>query len=282
VAKLGDVKVRNLRQPGRYGDGLGLYLNVSPGGSKSWVQRIVIDGRRRDLGLGGYPTVGLAEAREKAMANRRAVREGRSPVSGMVGRRNSSNTETASSQIVPTFSEAAALVHAQNGDRWESPKTKNNWWQRAELYVLPSLEDMPVDKVGREQVLSILEPVWTTKPETARRIRLIIKTVMAWAMAHGHVEVNPAGEIIDAALPPMPKVKAHFRALPYAEVAGAVEAVEASTSMPSTKRAFQFLVLTAARSGEVRGATWREMDLEKALWTISASRMKGRREHRVP
>ena len=183
---------------------------------------------------------------------------------------------------IPTFRETAAFVHSQNSEKWESAKTKNNWWQRAERYVFPVIGDMTVDRIGRTEVLGIVEPVWTEKPETARRIRLIIKTVMARAMAHGHIEVNPAGEIIDAALPAMPKFKAHFEALPYAGVATAIEAVESSTSYLSTKAAFRFLVLTAARSGEVRGTTWGEVDFDRAVWNIPASRMKTRKEHRVP
>ena len=282
MAKLTVVKVKNLRQPGRYGDGQGLYLNVAPGGSKSWVQRIAVDGKRRDLGLGGYPIVGLAEAREKSVANRKAVREGRTPVAERGAKRGDAKGAPAQVPGIPTFREAAVIFHATNGARWESAKTRTNWWQRAVRYVFPAIGDMPVGQIGRTEVLGILEPVWTEKPETARRIRQIIKTVMAWAMAHGHVEVNPAGEIIDAALPAMPKFKAHFSALPYPEVGRAIEAGEASTSFPSTKLAFGFLVLTAARSGEVRGATWGEVDFDKALWTISAARMKTRKEHRVP
>ena len=148
--------------------------------------------------------------------------------------------------------------------------------------MFPAIGDTPVDRIGRTEILEILTPVWTTKPETARRIRLIIKTVMAWTMAFGYINVNPAGEVIDAALPAMPKVHEHFKALPYPDVSAAIEAVEATTSFRSTKLAFKFLVLTAARSGEVRGATWDEIDFENALWTIPAARMKMRKEHRVP
>ena len=117
--------------------------------------------------------------------------------------------------------------------------------------MFPAIGDTPVDRIGRTEILEILTPVWTTKPETARRIRLIIKTVMAWTMAFGYINVNPAGEVIDAALPAMPKVHEHFKALPYPDVSAAIEAVEATTSFRSTKLAFKFLALTAARSGEV-------------------------------
>ena len=281
MARLTAIKVKNLKFPGRYGDGNALYLNVAPGGSKSWVQRISVDGKRRDLGLGGYPTVSLAEARDLAVANKRAVRQGDTPVSAK--KTNIQAAKKASpAPGIPTFRDAASIVHTLNGAKWESAKTKNNWWQRAERYVFPAIGDMPVDRVRGTEVLEILTPVWTAKPETARRLRLIIKTVMAWAMAYEYVTVNPAGEVIGAALPSMPKVKAHFRALPYPEVGAAIKAVEASTSFPATKLCFRFLVLTAVRSAEARYAAWDEIDSDNSLWTIRASRTKTRKAHRVP
>ena len=281
MARLTAIEVKNLKIPGRYGDGNSLYLNVAPGGSKSWVQRISVDGKRCDLGLGGYPTVSLARARDLAVANTRAVQQGHNPVS--VKRTNGQALKKAA-QVpgIPTFRDAASIVHGLNSARWESAKTQNNWWQRAERYVFPTIGSMPVDRIGCTEVLNILTPVWTAKPETARRLRLIIKTVMAWAMAYGYVTVNPAGEVIDAALPSMPKVKAHFRALPYPEVGAAMKAVEASTSFPATKLCFRFLVLTAVRSAEARYATWDEIDPDNALWTIRASRTKTRKGHRAP
>ena len=208
--------------------------------------------------------------------------EGHNPVSAKKTDRAASKVVPTPAPGVPTFREAAAVVHDLNSAIWDNVKTRNNWWQRAERYVFPAIGNMPIDQIGRTEVLDVLTPVWTTKPETARRIRLIIKTAMAWRLAYGHITINPAGEVIDAALPPMPKVKEHFKPLPYPEVGAAIETVEASTSFAVTKLAFKFLVLTAARSGEVRGATWDEIDFDNALWTIPAARMKGRKEHRVP
>ena len=182
---------------------------------------------------------------------------------------------------MPTFREAAAIVLKMNAATWENARTESNWQHRAELYVFPVIGDTPIDQIGRVEVLGILTPIWTEKPETARRVRMIIKTVMAWASAFGYTSVNPAGEVINAALPKN-QHRRHFRALPYAEVADALAAVEASTAFTSTKLAFRFGVLTAARSIEVREATWDEIGLENAVWTIPASRMKMRREHRVP
>ena len=276
------LAVKNLKKPGRYGDSGGLYLYVAPNGSKSWVQRISTGGKRRDLGLGGYPSVSLAEARGRAVANKAAVREGRYPDTSQNGKKRSASAKAELANATPTFRKAAGMVHALNAAKWDNSKTTSNWWQRAERYVFPAIGDVPLDQIGRTEVLDILTPVWTVKPETARRIRLIIKTVMSWGMAYGYVTVNPAGAVIDAALPPMPKIKEHFKALLYPEIGAAIKSVEASTAFPATKLAFRFLVLTAARSGEVRRATWDEIDMGNTLWTISADRMKSRKEHRVP
>ena len=151
-----------------------------------------------------------------------------------------------------------------------------------ERYAFPILGNMRVDRVSRGDVLDVLTPIWGTRPETARRIRQRIRTVMRWAMAYGFIETNPAGEAIDGALPPMPKLKAHFRALPYREVGVALETVEASKASIASKLCLRFAVLTAARSGEARGALWSEIDRDGALWTIPAGRMQGGMEHRVP
>ena len=270
MAQLTAAKVKAVTSPGRYGDGAGLYLNVAPGGSKSWVQRIVISGRRRDIGLGGYPTIGLAEARSLSAANRIAVSGGRDPVAEK--RRPPK----------PTFKEAAHQVHKANLPRWRNRKHAAAWIRTLERFAFPAFGNMPVDQIKRADVLAVLTPIWGSRPETARRVRQRIRTVMRWAMAHEFVENNPAGEAIDGALPAMPKIKAHLRALPYQEVPAALELVEASHSSISAKLCLCFTVLTAARSGESRGAVWSEFDLDEALWTVPAERMKGGLKHRVP
>ena len=275
MATLTAIKVKTLKLPGKYGDGNGLFLNIAAGGSKSWIQRITVDDKRRDLGLGGYPVVTLAEARTAAAENKASIRQGNGPVE--VSRAKAKKADT-----MPTFKEAAFSLLAMNGPKWGNPKTAKNWLQRAERYAFPMIGDTKVNRIDRTAVLGILTPIWTTKPETARRIRLIIKQTMSWSMAYGHIQINPAGEIIDAALPSMPKVKEHFAALPYPELSEAIKAVDASTAFPATKLAFKFLVLTACRSAEVRGARWEEIDLDNALWTIPGARMKMDKDHRVP
>ena len=267
---LSATRAKALKDPGRYADGGGLHLYISKAGGKSWVQRITIDRRRRDIGLGAFPSVGLAQAREKAADNRAAVAEGRDPVAEK------------HSPAMPTFREAARAVHAANKPRWRNDRHSASWLQTLERHAMPVIGNTPLDRIDRGAVLRVLTPIWTTRPETARRVRQRMRTVFRWGMAHGFMESNPAGEAIDGALAPMPKVKAHHRALPYQEVGRALETVEASQSSMFAKLCFRFLVLTAARSGEARGATWDEFDLQGEEWRIPPQRMKAGMEHRVP
>ena len=268
---LSATRAKALKDPGRYADGGGLHLYISKAGGKSWVQRITIDRRRRDIGLGAFPSVGLAQAREKAADNRTAVAEGRDPVAEK------------HSPAMPTFREAARAVHAANTAQMAQRQgTVASWLQTLERHAMPTLGNTPLDRVDRSDVLRVLTPIWTTRPETARRVRQRMRTVFLWGMAHGFMGTNPAGEVIDGALPAMPKVKAHLRALPYQEVGAALEAVESSQASVAAKLCFRFLVLTAARSGEARGATWDEIDLQGQEWRIPSWRMKAGMEHRVP
>ena len=264
------TRVKALREPGRYSDGGGLHLYISKAGRKSWVLRITVDGRRRDIGLGGYPSVSLARAREKAVDNRAAIAEGRDPVAEK------------HAPAMPTFMEATFAVHEANKPRWRNPRHIAGWIQTLERHAMPALGNKPLNRIDRGDVLQVLTPIWTTRPETARRVRQRMSTVFKWAMAYGFMESNPAGEAIDGALRPMPKVKAHFRALAYQDVGSALDKVEASQASIAAKLCFRFLVLTAARSGEARGATWDEIELEDQVWRIPSHRMKANKDHRVP
>ena len=183
---------------------------------------------------------------------------------------------------VPTFREAAERTFEANKPRWRNGKHTATWWQSLERHAFPILGDMPVDQIGREDVLRVLSPIWGVRMETARRVRQRIRSVLKWSMAHGHIDHNVAGETIDGALPPMPKVKNHLRALPYAEVGELIEAVQQTQASLAAKWCLEFLILTAARSGEARGARWSEIDLEAAVWSIPPERMKAHAEHRVP
>ncbi len=270
MGKLTVTRVRSLSRPGLYGDRDTLYLAIAPGASKSWIQRIAIDGKRHDIGLGGFPLVSLAEARDKAFENRKLARAGGDP---LTAKRRAT---------VPTFREAAGKIFEANRPRWRTAKVEKNWTQQLERHAFPVLGAMRVDRIGRDDVLRVLTPLWTTKPETARKLRQRIRATLRWAQAHGYVEFNVAGEGIDGALPMMPAVREHDRALPYPEIAAALETVDASGVSLAARLCLRFLVLTAARSGEARGATWDEIDAVRREWRIPARRMKAGVEHRVP
>ena len=270
MGKLTVAKVKSLSEPGRYGDGGTLFLNIAPGGSKSWIQRLTIDGVRRDIGLGGFPLVSLVEARDKAFENRKLARASGDPLAAK--RRVK----------LPTFREAAKRTFEANRPRWRSEKVAKKWWQSLEKHAFPILGDKRLDRIGREDVLRVLTPLWTSRPEQARKLRQSIRTTMSWAQAHGLVETNMAGEAINGALPAQPAVKEHLRALPHREVATAMETVEASRASLAAKLCLRFTILTAARSGEARGALWSDIDLEACEWRIPANRMKAGVEHRVP
>ncbi len=279
MERLTALKAKALVKPGRHGDGDGLYLSISHSGSKSWVQRIVVNGRRRDLGLGPYPAVSLAKARLFAQENRSAVAEGRDPVAEKQRERDAIRNPAPS---IPTFSEAAARVIELRRPTWSNPKHAAQWQATLETYAFPVVGCKPVDAVTVADVLDVLTPIWTGKPETASRVRQRMETVMDWVVAQGHRLDNPAGRSLLKVLPKTQRLKQHHRALPYAQVPGAVMQVRESTAVISTKLAFEFLVLTATRSGEVRKAEWGEVDWETKTWEIPAARMKARRPHRVP
>ena len=270
MGKLTATRLRALKAPGMYGDGEGLYLKVGRGDARSWIQRIKYGGRRRDIGLGRFPDVGLAQARAAAARNRELISSGGDP---LVEKRRAN---------VPTFREAAEQVFEANRPGWRNAKHAVTWRQSLERHAYRVIGNMPVDAIDQQDVLRVLTPIWSTTPETARRVRQRIRTIFKWAQAHCFVEYNPAGEVIDGALRPMPKVKNHLRALPYQEVGGLIEAVRQSRASLAAKWCLEFLILTAGRSSEARGAAWSEIDMDTAAWTIPAARMKANAEHRVP
>ena len=279
MGKLTALAARALSKPGRRGDGDGLYLNVAPSGSKSWVQRIVIDGRRRDMGLGPYPAVSLARARAIAHDNRTAVAQGRDPVAEKQEAREAARRPAPS---VPTFAEAAARVIELRRPTWSNAKHAAQWESTLATYAHPVIGHKTVDSITPADAMAVLTPIWTTKPETASRVRQRMETVMDWAITHGYRLDNPAGRSLLKVLPPVKRLKEHRQALPYVQVPGAVALVRECTADIPTKLAFEFLVLTAGRSVEVRAAEWSEIDREAAAWEVPAARMKARRPHRVP
>ena len=265
--------VRTVTRPGRYGDGMGLMLWVKPGkpgnmGGKSWVQRLTIRGRRRDIGLGSALAVSLADARKAAFQNWVIAKAGEDP------------TRDAAA---PTFAEALESVIEMQRGVWKGDgKSEHQWRSSMAAYVLPRLGRRTVDQIDTADVMAVLLPIWTEKRETAKRIRQRIGAVMLWSVAQGHRTDNSAGDAIGSALPRNGARTAHQRALPYSAVADALKAVKAARAWPLAALCLEFLTLTAARSGEARLATWDEVDLDAAVWTVPPERMKGGRAHRVP
>ena len=266
---------KNVNTPGRYGDGRGshgLYLRVHATANgrigKSWGQRIRVNGRVTCLGLGSYPVVTLARARGKALANRRAVEEGRDPRRGGMA----------------TFRELAEKVIRLHAKSWKAgSKSPGQWRQTFRDYADPVIGDKPVSEITRSDVLAIVGPIWHDKPSVAEKVLRRVGIVLRYAVAQGLVEHSVAdASALRAALPKANGVPKHYKALPHGEVAEALARVRASDSPDAARLALEFLVLTACRPGECREAEWAEIDLEAATWTIPAERMKANREHRVP
>ena len=268
--------VKTINQPGRYGDGRGghglsLLVKATSTGrlSKSWAQRLRLDGKPFLIGLGSYPTTTLATAREKALSNARMVAEGNDP-----------RTPVAA---IPTFAEALETVIGIHRENWkDGGKTENLWRRSLETYAVPTLGHKPVSEITSGDVLAVLVPIWAHKRPTAMKVRRRVSAVMNWAIAESHRGDNPAGDAITAVLPRAGHTTTHQRALPFAAVGPAVATIRDSHAWPATKQAFEFLTLTATRSQEVRLADWGEIDLTSATWTIPENRMKAGREHRVP
>ncbi len=261
---------RKVSRAGYYCDGHGLYLVVQPSGSRNWMQRLVIRGRRREMGLGAFPLVSLKQAREMAFANRQVARGGGDP---LADRRRD--------RAMPTFAEAAERVWTNKRPDWRHPRHARDWISSLRLHVFPRLGRTSVSDMTSADVLEAVGHVWHVRPATARRLLQRISAVMKWTVAMQFRTSNPCDSIA-AVLGRQQYAIRHMPALHHAEVAAAIRVVYASGATTPVKLAFEFLVLTAARSGEVRGARWAEVDLPGRTWTIPAARTKAMREHRVP
>ena len=270
--RLSAVRVRSLTKAGRYLDGNGLYLNVQPSGAKRWFLRVVVMGRRRDFGLGGLSVVSLAEAREEATKLRKIVQQNGDPLAEREKEKS----------IVLTFKEAAREVHKIHSATWKNDKHKKQWITTLENYVFPTFGSLHVDNIGTPEILSVLNPIWLTKPETARRVRQRIHTVLEWAKASGFRSGDNPVDGISKILPKQPVSKKHHTALPYKEVPIFIKSLRSINAEGIAPLAFEFLILTATRTSEVLNATWDEINLEDKTWTIPDSRMKNKREHRIP
>lgn len=270
MGKLSATGVRAATRPGLLGDGDGLFLVVGKTGSKSWIVRVQKHGRRRDIGVGSASKVPLSKARERARQIREWVEDGLDPV-----------FEKRKAAGIPTFKEASKKVVELHRKTWRNEKHEAQWLRTLEMFAWPTLGDIRVSEITGPMVRNVLAEIWLTKPETARRVRQRIGAVLDWAYASGYREAEAPMRSISKGLPRQPKKgDQHFAAMPYAEVPAFMPRLRERESF--SRLALQFAILTAARSGEVRGATWDEIDFDAALWTLPAERMKAKREHVVP
>lgn len=267
------VKAKAIKEPGRYSDGNGLQLVVKASGAKSWILRVQHNGRRRDIGLGSFSDVGPAEARERAVETRKVIRGGGDPT----GLKNDSGRI---SGRPTTFRELATSYHEDRKASWKNAKHREQWLSTLETYAFPVFGDQPVDRVDSRDVLDCLKPIWNAKPETARRVLQRVLRVLNYARGMGHREHEAPTQSIRAALGKQRSQVRHHASLPYAEMPELMTKLEAASGVGAM--ALRFAIVTAARSGEVRGAQWNEMDLVKKTWTIPAERMKAGRAHAVP
>jgi integrase len=282
IERLKDVQVRNIKEPGYHPDGAGLYLQVSPSLTKSWIFRYTRTGKTREMGLGSYLALTLKEARDAAKAQRKLLAEGRDPIDT----RDALKTqEVLAKANTLTFDECAKKYIATNKAGWKNGKHADQWQNTLDTYASPVIGKLPIQAIDTGLVLRVLEPIWAEKPETASRVRGRIESVLNWATAHKYRSGdNPArwrGHL-DKILPKRSKVARvqHHEALPYSEINPFITELRKQPGI--APMALEFAILTAARTEEVVGAKPGEFNLEKGVWTIPGERMKAGREHRVP
>jgi len=278
--KLSVFKLKALG-PGRHADGGGLYLDVQKSGSRSWIFRTTIRGKRKEIGLGGLSSRTLAQAREAAADLLAKAKKGEDIL----------EQKRIVQRVIPTFEEAAGTVHTNLSTTFESETHAYNWLQSLKTYVFPKFGKKPVDRIDPADVLSAVGAIWVDKADTAARTLRRIKTVFDYCQASGFrttvvngVAVpmpNPC-DGVRAALPKHNGVEKHHESLPYSELPGFIQKLRTTPSALCVKLAFEFLILTCARTGEVLDADWEEFDLHHSVWVVPASRMKMKVEHKVP
>jgi integrase len=282
IGRLTALKVEKAKKPGMYVDGAGLYLRVTPEGARNWVFRFMIDRKPRWMGLGPLALYSLADARARALDARRKRHEGIDPIEARRAKRAQQRLDAAKAI---TFKQCAESYIASHSAGWRNAKHRYQWPATLDAYVYPAIGALPVQVVDTALVHKVLEPIWTAKPETASRVRQRIENILGFAKVCGYRDgENPArwrGHL-DNLLPARSKVRdvKHLAALPYVELPAFL--VNLRSREATAARALEFLVLTAARTGEVIGARWNEIDLLDKIWTVPAGRMKAHREHRVP
>ena len=278
------LEIGRLSQPGHHAVGgvAGLYLYLTDTGARSWVLRVLVGNKRRHMGLGGFPDVPLVQAREKARRAREDIDNGIDPIAKRMATASALRAQQATEK---TFQQAALAYLKAHGDTWRNPKHRAQWESTLQTYAFPFMGELLVQDVAQEHVLNALEPIWKTKNETATRLRGRIETVLDWATVRKYRSgENPArwkGHL-DKLLPAPGKVQKvqHHRALPIDAMPAFISALRQKQG--TAAKALEFTILCAARSGEVRGAKWPEMDMDAEVWVIPAERMKAHRQHRVP
>ncbi|KEO86036.1 integrase [Erythrobacter sp. JL475] len=270
MGKLTALQIRNLKEPGRYGDGDGLALVLTGPNKGYWVLRSTVKGRRRDIGLGSLSLVTLKEARESAFEMRRDIQRGIDPIA----------ERRKQELVVPTFADAAHAVHKEQKAGWKNGKHRDQWITTLENYAFSTLGNRLVNDIEGPLIRECLLPIWLEKPETARRVKQRIGVVLDWAYANGMRETEAPMRSLNRALPRQPKQNSHFAAMPYEDIPVFIEHLHKRTSV--ARLALEFIILCASRSGEVRGAKWSEVDLRNRVWAVPAERMKVGKEHVVP
>jgi integrase len=271
MGKLNALQVKNLVEPGRYSDGEGLILKIGPTGGKSWILRVQVDGRRRDIGLGNALSVSLRDAREAAGELRKLARSGIDPLAA----------KKKQEIVIPTFKDASKLVHAELCKSWKNGKHTDQWLTTVEKYAWPGLGEIRVDAIEGPLIRDVLAEIWLDIPETARRVKQRIGTVLDWCYAKGYRPSEAPMRSLARGLPRQPRKDGHFAAMDYAQVPQFLVDLQAR-KLSVSRLALELLILTATRSGEVRGARWDEINTNLTVWTIPAERMKVGKAHAIP
>ena len=278
------MSINRLKEPGLWAVGgvAGLYLHVNARGARSWILRVVVGDKRRDMGLGGYPDIGVADARQKAREARLKIEQGVDPI---LLRKQAKSELMALQATDKTFEQAAGEYIKIHAESWSNDKHRKQWERTLTAYAFPVVGKLSLRHIRQEHILKILEPIWTTKTETATRVRGRMESILDWAKVKGlRSGENPAAwkGHLDHMLPAPTRLKKveHLTAVPVREMPGFMVKLRQAAGIAA--QALEFLILTAARSGEVRGITWEEVSLDDALWIVPAERMKMKKEHRVP
>ena len=286
MAQITDLRAKKIAPGDKpVADGTIPGLRLEPGnvkGEGKWILRFVspVTSKRRDMGLGTYPEVGIADARIRGMAARQSIAGGKDPIE----ERNVDRAARKADAETMTFERAALKVHEEQTPGWKNPKHAAQWVNTLRDYAFPKIGKRKVDELAPTDFAEVLRPIWLEKPETASRVKQRCHTVMKWCWAHGSVKANPV-DVVDHLLPQQPGKRervSHQPSMPWRDIPAFVRGVLHASASNVTRALLEFVILTAARSGEARAMTWAEVDIEAKVWTVPASRMKAKAVHRVP